>query len=206
MGTEVLLPQDCFIERIRAPPASFSRRRSYGNFYNTNNNNNHVKHGNNYGNYGNTSRSTFYDVGSGRINRKPAIRPEQRKRVAVAERRPSSDDSKVARGSGLVMEKVTILRRGGSFDSMVKSENLKKEGDDLVVIGNQRLGPDPNMVPKHIRIVDFKNACDIYAGSAFAMSPSPSALPIPSFHRKFAAPVTVDDSATRNLRRLLRIA
>ena len=203
MGTEVLLPQDCLIERIRAPPASFSRRRSYGNFYNTNNYVNHVNHGNNYGN---TKRSTFYGAGSGRINRKPAIRPEQRKRVSVAERRPSSDDLKVARGSGLVMEKVSILRRGESLDSLVKNENLKKEGDDFVVIGTQRLGPDPNIVKKQTRIVDFKNACDVYAGSAFAMSPSPSALPIPSFQRKFTAPVTVDDSATRDLRRLLRLA
>lgn len=105
----------------------------------------------------------------------------------------------------MMTEKVTILRRGESLDSLVKSDGLKKEGEDLVIIGTQRLGPDPNMVPKQIRIVDFKTGCDVYAGSAFAMSPSPSALPIPSFQRKFA-PVAVDDSATRDLRRLLRIA
>jgi hypothetical protein len=100
---------------------------------------------------------------------------------------------KVNRGSGRVMEKVTILRRGESLDSLVKSEGLKNEGND-------------EMVSKQIRIVDLKNGCDVYAGSAFAMSPSPSALPIPSFQRKFASPVAADDSATRDLRRLLRIA
>lgn len=190
MGTEILLPQDCLHERIRVPPASFSRRRTYGNCHNQ------------YNNYGNGNSNTFYGAtNSGRINRRPVVRPEQRKR----ERRPSFDDLKIAKGSELVMEKVMILRRGESLDSKMNSEGLKKEGDDLVVIGTQRLGPDPNMVPKQIRIVDFKTGCEVYAGSAFAMSPSPSALPIPSFQRKFA-PLAVDDSATRDLRRLLRIA
>lgn len=195
MGTEVLLPQDCLIERIRAPPASFSRRKPYGNCHN------------NYNNYVNNSNNYYGATNSGRSNRKPVTRPEQRKRVPATERRHSnsSDDLKVARGSGMAMEKVTILRRGESLDSLVKSDGLKKEGEDLVVIGTQRLGPDPNMVPKQIRIIDFKIGCDVYAGSAFAMSPSPSALPIPSFQRK-CAPVAVDDSATRDLRRLLRIA
>ncbi|KAL5097238.1 hypothetical protein RYX36_001565 [Vicia faba] len=209
MGTEILLPQDCLHERIRVPPASFSRRRNYGNYGNCHNH---------YINYVNGNSSTFYGAtNSGRINRRPVVRPEQRKRVVVAEKRPSYDDLKVAerrpsyddlkmaKGSELVMEKVMILRRGESLDSKMNSEGLKKEGDDLVVIGTQRLGPDPNMVPKQIRIVDFKTGCEVYAGSAFAMSPSPSALPIPSFQRKFA-PVAVDDSATRDLRRLLRIA
>ncbi|CAK8530984.1 unnamed protein product [Lathyrus sativus] len=218
MGTEILLPQDCLHERIRVPSASFSRRRTYGNCHNQ------------YNNYGNS----FYGVtNSGRINinRRPVNRPEQRKRVAVPERRPSYDDLKVtterrpsyddlkaaterrpsyddlkmAKGGELVMEKVMILRRGESFDSKMNNEGLKKEGDGLVVIGTQRLGPDPNMVPKQIRIVDFKTGCEVYAGSAFSMSPSPSALPIPSFQRKFS-PVGVDDSATWDLRRLLRIA
>ncbi|CAK8543349.1 unnamed protein product [Lathyrus sativus] len=205
MGTEILLPRDCLHERIRVPPTSFFRRRTYGNCHNQ------------YNNYGNN----FYGVkNSGRINvnRRPVNRPEQRKRVAVPERRPSYDDLKVtterrpsyddlkmAKGSELVMEKVMILRRGESLDSKMNKEGLKKKGDNLVVIGTQRLGPDPNMVPTQIRIVDFKTGCEVYAGSAFSMSPSPSALPIPSFQSKFS-PVAVDDSATRDLRRLLRIA
>ncbi|CAL5183823.1 unnamed protein product [Lathyrus oleraceus] len=209
MGTEILLPHDCLHERIRVPPTSFSRRRTYTNCHN------------NYNNYGNGNSNTFYGAtNSGRVNtnRRPVIRPEQRKRVAVAEkrpsyddlkmtteRRPSYDDLKMAKGSEMMMEKVMILRRGESLDSKMNNEGLKKEGDDLVVIGTQRLVPDPNMVPKQIRIVDFKTGCEVYAGSAFAMSPSPNALPIPSFQRKFA-PVAFDDSATRDLRRLLRIA
>lgn len=106
----------------------------------------------------------------------------------------------------MVMEKVTILRRGESLDSKLKSEALKKEGDDLVVVGTQRLGPDPEKLAKQIRIVDFRSGRDVYAGSAFAMSPAPSALPLPSFSkRQVGAAAAVDDSATRDLRRLLRL-
>lgn len=184
MGTEVLRPQDCLIQRMRVPAAAaFSRRRSYGNnhFYNYNHN---------------------YASSSVRPSRKPVVRPDPRKRV---ERKPSSDDSKMARSSGLVMEKITILRRGESLDSKIKSEALKEEGDDLMIIGTQRLGPDPNMVPRQIRIVDMRPGCDVYAGSAFVVSPSPSALPLPSFPKKKQSPAPVDDSATRDLRRLLRL-
>ncbi|TKY54090.1 hypothetical protein E2542_SST18496 [Spatholobus suberectus] len=157
MGTQILRPQDCLVERIRAPPADFSRRRSSANYFNYYYYNNHAA----------TSRSF----------RKPVTRPEQRKRVAVGSgepvvaeaaavlRRSSGDDSRVARSNGL--EKVTILRRGQSLDSAVKS--------------------------------------DVYAGSAFAVSPSPSALPLPSFQTKKQASAAFDDSATRDLRRMLRL-
>ncbi|KAG4948703.1 hypothetical protein AAZX31_15G095700 [Glycine max] len=134
-----------------------------------------------------------------RGTRKPVTRPEQRKRVV--EKRPSFDDSRFSR---LEMEKVTILRRGESLDSKLKTGALKKEGDNLVVVGTQRLGPDPDMVQKQIRIVDFRSGRQVYAGSAFSVSPSPTALPLPSFSKKQPA-VAVADSATRDLRRLLRL-
>lgn len=190
MATEVLRPQDCLVERIRVPPAVFSRRRNYGGY--------------NYNNY----------VPNPRPSRKPSTRPEkqeQKKRVFVSSqsvseplvsKKPSSDDSKMAKGSGLVMEKVTILRRGQSLDSTIKSGIWKTESDDVVVCGTQRLGPDPEMVPKQIRIV---KSGGMYAGSAFAVSPSPSALPLPSFSKKQQCSAAVDDSATRDLRRLLRL-
>lgn len=195
MGTEILRPQDCLIHRIRAPPAAFCRRR------------------NSYANY-DSNVSTY----NPRSNRKPAARPErserpeQRKRFVTntsepsVSRRSSSDDLKAMKNS-LVMEKVTILRRGESLDSKIKSEALKKEGDNLVVCGTERSGPAPDMIPKQIRIVDVRytiaGKADVYAGSAFAMSPSPSDLPLPSFSKKKHVSTIFDDSATRDLRRLL---
>lgn len=148
MGTEILRPQDCLIQRFKVPPPAFSPRRAYVNY----------------------SNCYYY-------NYQPATRPDQRKRVAVGfappvaasvMRRSSSDDSKT---SGSAMEKVTILRRGQSLDSCA--------------------------------MVTMKS--DVYAGSAFAVSPSPSALPLPSFPKKKQATPAFDDSATRDLRRLLRL-
>lgn len=142
---------------------------------------------------------------------RPEKLPEQRR--SSFSKRSSSDDLKAVKA----MEKVTILRRGESLDSKIKSSGeavLKKEGGDLVVCGIQRLGPAPEMVPKRLGIVDLRfpvvGNSDVYAGSAFAVSPAPSSLPLPSFSKKkqgspSPAAVIVDDSATRDLRRLLRI-
>ncbi|GMI69827.1 hypothetical protein like AT3G21570 [Hibiscus trionum] len=190
MGTEVLRSQDCLIERIRLPPTACPRRR-YGNgsfnpsYYYVHNNNN----------------------GNGRFNRKPA----QRKRVGseqpVLKKYGSTDDLKTARNN-VTMEKVTILRRGESLDTKIKiiDGGAGREGG-LVVTGTDRLGLGPEMVPKQTKLMDIKPSwtgkSDVYAGSAFFLSPAPSSLPLPSFSKKKEVPV--DDSATRDLRRLLRL-
>ncbi|KAJ1262831.1 hypothetical protein BS78_09G140000 [Paspalum vaginatum] len=62
--------------------------------------------------------------------------------------------------------------------------------------------------PRQVRTkVAAAAAADAYAGPAFgAMSPSPRALPLPRFSSRMAAdaaPLGVDDAATRELRRLL---
>ncbi|KAH0992833.1 hypothetical protein GBA52_004316 [Prunus armeniaca] len=180
MGTEILRPQDCLIERIRVPPASFVRRKSY---------------------YGNPVPNQNY-VPNPRP-RKQVVRSDPRRihvQPAVVSKRSSSEDLR-----GFKMEKVTILRRGESLDSKTKGNN-----GGLVVTGTERLGPDPEMVPKQVRIVDLKppveGKTDMYAGSAFAVSPEPSELPLPSFSKKKQVSKVVDgDSATRDLRRLLRL-
>ncbi|OIW00044.1 hypothetical protein TanjilG_26381 [Lupinus angustifolius] len=47
---------------------------------------------------------------------------------------------------------------------------------------------------------------DVYAGSTFSVvAPSPSALPLPSFPTMKKSSSAVDDSASRDLRRLLRL-
>ncbi|XP_059632614.1 uncharacterized protein LOC132275211 [Cornus florida] len=196
MGTEVLRPQDCLIQRIRVGPAS---------------------------------RKSCYPNGNARF-RKPVVRPEQKKRfngqpettTSLIPKRSTSTDDDLRKNFNnnynqgqLVMGQVTILRRGESLDSKIKAGRpLTKNGDDLLVCGTERLGPDPEMVTKQIRIGDLKSALspiaagnrtDMYAGSAFSMSPSPRALPLPSFFNKKQVSKIVEDSATRDLRRLLRL-
>ncbi|KDP40057.1 hypothetical protein JCGZ_02055 [Jatropha curcas] len=206
MGTEILRPQDCLIERIRVSPC---RRRNYY--------------------YGNSYTNTKTYDSNPRFNRKPVVRSErtdQRKRQPepplISKRSNSVGDLKISKNHhqnhgyksshNLVMEKVTILRRGESLDSKIQnSENaaaLKKDqAGDVVVTGTDRLGPDPGMLAKQLRIADIRSPvtvkCDVYAGSAFAVSPAPSSLPLPSFSKK--KQVSFDDSATRDLRRLLRL-
>ncbi|XP_047313216.1 uncharacterized protein LOC124916529 [Impatiens glandulifera] len=99
----------------------------------------------------------------------------------------------------LVIGRVRILKRGES-PQIDRRINM--------------LSTDPLIVQKKIRLEDLKDdggsvniefMADIYAGSAFSMSPSPRSLPLPSFFNKIQASETVDDSATRDLRRLLRL-
>ncbi|XP_059649159.1 uncharacterized protein LOC132295094 [Cornus florida] len=182
MGTEVLRPQDCLIERIGVAPAVFHRRRSF---------------------YGNGNPNPSF--------RKPVFRQGQKKRFnypsepSISKR--SSEDFKqnYNHHHHHVMGHVAVLRRGESLD-------LKMNGEDLIVYGTERSGPDPEMVRREIRVGDLRSALaaggrsDMYAGSAFAMSPSPSSLPLPSFFNKKQVSEIADDSASRDLRRLLGLA
>ncbi|CAK9161916.1 unnamed protein product [Ilex paraguariensis] len=186
MGTEVLRPHDCLVDRIRLAPAVFDYRRK------------------------NEKQRTNYNYSY----RKPMVRPERspelkkRSEPTISKRSSSSEDFN--HNSNVLMGKVTILRRGQSYDALdpkIKSEKtttLKKHGDDSVGM----LGPDPVMVPKQTRVSPMAGngrSVDMYAGSAFSMSPSPRSLPLPSFFSKKQGSKTVDDSATRDLRRLLRL-
>ena len=49
-------------------------------------------------------------------------------------------------------------------------------------------------------------AVEVYAGPAFSVSPEPCSVPLPQFpFRKAAVTAAVDDAATRDLRRMLRL-
>ncbi|WOL01822.1 hypothetical protein Cni_G10539 [Canna indica] len=120
----------------------------------------------------------------------------------------------------LAMGQVTILRRGESLSEVkakrgvqgpAEAPSAARAGWDSAVFGLDRLGPDPAMIPKEIRLRPQPTAAqmqDVYAGTAFESSPSPRALPLPSFSIKKEGsppPAVVDCSATKDLRRLLRL-
>ncbi|XP_010242559.1 PREDICTED: uncharacterized protein LOC104586882 [Nelumbo nucifera] len=181
MGTEILRPQYCLIDELRVNSAVFPRRKPY--------------------------------AGNHRPCRKQSIGPEPRKRIthtepSVSHRSTASFDySKPSLPKNLVVGQAAIVKRGqSSLDPDRKSEFSTKK----TVYGTERLGPKPEMVPKQIRIADAKLfsprvavRSDVYAGSSCSISPSPSALPLPSFSKKKDQPALFDDSATKDLRRIL---
>ncbi|KAJ6355900.1 hypothetical protein OIU78_004097 [Salix suchowensis] len=198
MGTEVVRPQDCLTERIGVPPC---RRRNY-----------YYGNGNGNGNFPNPevySTSNYHSNSNPSFNKKPtAVRFEssgQRKKQSepsISRKSGTVDDLKIPRNNRVV-EKVTALRRGESLESSLKKGH--GNGGDLAVTSTARLGPHPKMFSKQTRNLrcPVNGKCDVYAGSAFAVSPAPSSLPLPSFSKKKQVPT--DDAATRDLRRLLRL-
>ncbi|CAL9094310.1 unnamed protein product [Musa textilis] len=120
-------------------------------------------------------------------------------------------------GGYLVVGQVAILRRGESLEAekATKGEPVAGSGGwEPAVFITGRLGRDPAMIPRELPLLlpaaEAAAALpgEVYAGSGFVLSPSPRALPLPSFSRKkegSAAAAVVDCSATRDLRRLLRL-
>ncbi|KAF8392511.1 hypothetical protein HHK36_022854 [Tetracentron sinense] len=130
MGTEILHPHDCLIDRLRVAPAVFPRRKSK--------------------------------------KRVPQSEP-------LISKKSSSDDLKSGRSFD--------MGRGESVDMKKRNDFLKKKSF---------------LSPVTVR-------CDVYAGSACSLSPSPSSLPLPSFFKKKEDLAIFQDSATKDLRRLLRL-
>ncbi|KAF5187714.1 hypothetical protein FRX31_022701 [Thalictrum thalictroides] len=76
------------------------------------------------------------------------------------------------------------------------AEKLKLEV--TVVSSSDRLGPEPEMIPKEVRLTDLKSVNgETFAGSVFVSSPSPNSLPFPTFTKQVVA--------TKDLRRILGI-
>ncbi|KAL8158087.1 uncharacterized protein LOC141715370 [Apium graveolens] len=132
-----------------------------------------------------------YSTGIPKVN-KPVTRPEKpdhRRRSpeksTFSKRSASSNDLICKKTQScnktivLAPENIKILRRGESLMSI--KESAKKCTENIAV----RVG-----------------LSDVYAGSAVTMSPSPRALPVPSFFKKGGDQMCVDD-ATKDLRRLL---
>ncbi|XP_008795120.2 uncharacterized protein LOC103710956 [Phoenix dactylifera] len=122
--------------------------------------------------------------------RKPNPRPFSKS--APKRREGSPKPAKTAGGEA--------KKKGGAVELFAVAAG----GWDPAVLGTGRLGPDPDMIPREVRL----RVAEVYAGAGFAISPSPTSLPLPSFSgRSLSSPaiVPVDDSATRDLRRLLRL-
>ncbi|XP_051128051.1 uncharacterized protein LOC127249341 [Andrographis paniculata] len=215
MGTEVLWPQDLLGERLRGPHASsFQRRRNFP----ANGNltklvvNRRANNGRKTSPRGEKKRSNV-DNGAATNNK-----PETRRK----------DENGGGGAAGKAIGRVTLLRRGESLDSLIS----KKRGgrnpnpnprskpqpvDDLAVLGTGRIGPEsPEMMPNKILLSPPPSLPPppprpVYAGSAFSLSPSPKSLPLPSFFNKkqqngaSSTANSATDSATRDLRRLLRL-
>ncbi|KAG0496642.1 hypothetical protein HPP92_001184 [Vanilla planifolia] len=138
-------------------------------------------------------------------NRKPPAMEKRRRRRREGLPR-TGEQQKLERR--LEMGKVTILKRGETLEGTVEE---KVDGSSGVVDGTceeslqtERLDPDPEVIPRRIRLVP--RCEEEYAGSEFSSSPSPRSLPLPSFSKKGIAQVAAFDlSATVGLLRLLRI-
>ncbi|KAM3375679.1 hypothetical protein P3S68_014393 [Capsicum galapagoense] len=140
-------------------------------------------------NFENENRNDYFNLrSSSNGNRKLVVKTEKRRATSSEDLRPSYD--KKSNGNDvIVMGQVTILRRGESMNSL-KS-----------IYTDKKFGPvQPELLsPKQIRV--GLSSADVYAGSAFSNSPSPRALPLPSFFNTKKQ----EDFATRDLRRLLRL-
>lgn len=102
------------------------------------------------------------------------------------------------------------------FKSAETTVATREISESSMVTSVNRLGPDPNDLPKDVSMVlcagivavkDFEK----FSGSAFAISPPPSSLPLPKFSLRpkliscNAEAAGIDAGATDNLRRLLRL-
>ncbi|KAF3783814.1 hypothetical protein EJ110_NYTH28971 [Nymphaea thermarum] len=108
------------------------------------------------------------------------------------------------------MGRVTILKRGQSLDCIkggracdpgTSGRTNESLAGELIVSTTDRLGSDPAFIPRQIGLTATTLPRPVYAGSAFSLSPSPSSLPLPTFSVKKC----FEDSATKDLRRLLRL-
>ncbi|RDY07266.1 hypothetical protein CR513_08646, partial [Mucuna pruriens] len=93
-----------------------------------------------------------------------------------------------------------------------REEANKRSGAEsiLIVASDNRWGPEPKDLPKVV--LGLGNSHDVVSGVVFDLAPPPSSLPLPRFSLRSklgcnaeAASGGVDDGATNNLRRLLRL-
>ncbi|CAJ1973200.1 unnamed protein product [Sphenostylis stenocarpa] len=97
-----------------------------------------------------------------------------------------------------------------------REETKKRSGTQFLIMASENpRGPDPKDLPR--LVLGMGNVNDLVSGYVFNLAPPPSSLPLPKFSLRSklgcnaeAAAATaagggVDDGATNNLRRLLRL-
>ncbi|KAG6431130.1 hypothetical protein SASPL_109205 [Salvia splendens] len=184
MGTEVLYSQDLLAQRLHIAPPHFHNRRNF------------------------PSQENFSNLVVNRCschNNNGKTSPQSDKRKSNETKGATyGSDARQKEGGG-----VRILRRGQSLSCIAAKLNggdgsaarsVSPPAADDMTVGRMR----PERMPNQIRQSPLPlPLLDVYAGSAFSLSPSPRSLPLPSFFNKKINPS--DDPATRDLRRLLRL-
>ncbi|XP_058780787.1 uncharacterized protein LOC131654881 [Vicia villosa] len=98
--------------------------------------------------------------------------------------------------------------------SKKKEQSKKRSGTVPEILMVNPWGPDPKDLPKNLPVVIGVGNMDVFSESVFNLAPPPSSLPLPKFFMRSklgcnteaaVAGGFVDDGATNNLRRLLRL-
>ncbi|CDO98950.1 unnamed protein product [Coffea canephora] len=244
MGTEVLRPQDVFYDRFRlSPPAFHHRRKNYfanGNAFGNPrpiNNSGHKRPVPRLERSDLKRKTSHQSPPPQKSHQQPQLQIPRRSSSASPPPQPQKSERRIRSSSApplpqppkpAVVEqqqqlnhlllprrsasgdelqndlpRVTILRRGQSLDT-IDATRLERDLEEETTGGGGLVRDD------------------VYAGSAFFVSPSPSSLPLPSFFNinngnsnnnsvNISNHITIinneefHDSATRDLRRLLRL-
>ncbi|XP_031479205.1 uncharacterized protein LOC116250018 [Nymphaea colorata] len=156
----------------------------------------------------------FGKLSMGCLSRTPKT-GRNRPRSGRRKRSPAKSDGKDSLtvkfpAANLVMERVHILKRGEALRyEGSKAEEKRRADGDFLVCSTERIGPEPELVPRKIRLPDIKtgrlsvDSSGPYAGTAFESSPSPSSLPLPAFCRKTKS--RSEEMATKDIRRMLQL-
>jgi len=118
---------------------------------------------------------------------------------------PRASRSVRSRDSSLTPKKSKATKR---------EEAKKRSATQFLIAASQNpWGPDPKDLPR--QVLGMGNDNDVVSASVFNLAPPPSSLPLPNFSLRSklgcnaeeaaAAAGGVDDGATNNLRRLLRL-
>lgn len=144
-------------------------------------------------------KSTFhgyYSTGIPKVNKPKTTseKPDNKTRSPVRFSPEKPTFSKRSASSGVLMHKKS---QSCNKNNLLAPENLKilRRGESLISIKESVKKCEENISVR----VEFQ---DVYAGSAATISPSPRALPVPTFFKKGGDQMCADN-ATKDLRRLL---